>query len=39
MSADNKRALEAIIMVADIPVPTEMLSQLTSLPGDRVDAL
>lgn len=39
MSADNKRALEAIIMVADTPVPTEMLSQLTSLASDRVDAL
>ena len=39
MSADNKRALEAIIMVADRPVPTEMLSQLTSLAGDRVEAL
>ncbi len=39
MSADNKRALEAIIMVADTPVPTEMLSQLTSLAADRVDAL
>lgn len=39
MSAEIKRALEAIIMVADTPVPTEMLAQLTSLPADRVEAI
>jgi segregation and condensation protein B len=39
MSAEIKRALEAIVMVADTPVPTEMLSQLTGLAGDRVEAL
>ncbi len=39
MSADIKRALEAIIMVADTPVPTDMLAQLTGLPADRVDAI
>lgn len=39
MSAEIKRALEAIVMVADTPVPTEMLSQLTGLAADRVDAL
>ena len=39
MSADIKRALEAIIMVADTPVPTDMLAQLTGLHADRVDAI
>lgn len=39
MSAETKRALEAIIMVADTPVPTDMLSQLTSLPADQVEAI
>ena len=39
MSAETKRALEAIIMVADTHVPTEMLSQLTSLPADQVEAI
>ncbi len=39
MSAEIKRALEAIIMVADTPVPTDMLAQLTGLPADRVDAI
>jgi segregation and condensation protein B len=39
MSVEIKRALEAIVMVADTPVPTEMLSQLTGLAADRVDAL
>jgi len=39
MSADIKRALEAIIMVADTPVPTDMLAQLTGLPADRVEAI
>jgi len=39
MSADIKRALEAIIMVADTPVPTDMLAQLTGMPADRVEAI
>ena len=39
MSAENKRALEAIVMVADTPVPTEMLAQLTSLAPQRVEEL
>lgn len=39
MPAETKRALEAIIMVADTPVPTDMLSQLTSLPADQVEAI
>lgn len=39
MSADIKRALEAIIMVADTPVQTDMLAQLTGMPAERVDAI
>ena len=39
MSADIKRALEAIIMVADTPVPTDMLAQLTGMPADRVEVI
>ena len=39
MSADIKRALEAIIMVADTPVKTDMLAQLTGMPAERVDAI
>lgn len=39
MSADIKRALEAIIMVADTPVPTDMLAQLTGMPAERVEAI
>ena len=39
MSADNKRALEAIIMVADTPVQTDMLAQLTGMPAERVEAV
>ena len=39
MSAENKRALEAIIMVAETPVPTEMLAQLTSSDNRRVEEL
>jgi len=38
MSADIKRALEAIIMVADTPVHTDMLAQLTGMPSERVEA-
>jgi segregation and condensation protein B len=39
MTAEIKRALEAIVMVADTPVATEMLGQLTGLPGARVEEL
>jgi len=39
MSGDIKRALEAIIMVADTPVQTDMLAQLTGMPAERVDAI
>jgi segregation and condensation protein B len=39
MSADIKRALEAIIMVADTPVQTDMLAQLTGLPTERVETI
>ena len=39
MSADIKRALEAIIMVADTPVQTDMLAQLTGMPDERVEAI
>lgn len=39
MSADIKRALEAIIMVADTPVQTDMLAQLTGMPAERVEVI
>ena len=39
MSAEITRALEAIVMVADQPVPTETLAALTGFAGDRVEAL
>lgn len=39
MSAEIKRALEAIIMVADTPLQTEMLAQLTGMPAERVEAV
>ena len=39
MSAEIKRALEAIIMVADTPVQTDMLAQLTGMPAERVEAI
>ena len=39
MSADIKRALEAIIMVADTPVQSDMLAQLTGMPAERVEAI
>ena len=39
MSAEIKRALEAIIMVADTPVQTDMLAQLTGMPAERVEAV
>ncbi len=39
MSTETRRALEAIIMVADIPVPVEMLSQLTGIGAEQVEEL
>jgi segregation and condensation protein B len=39
MSGEIKRALEAIIMVADTPVQTDMLAQLTGMPAERVEAV
>lgn len=39
MTTEITRALEAIVMVADHPVPTETLAALTALDADRVDAL
>ena len=39
MSADIKRALEAIIMVADTPVQTDLLAQLTGMPAEQVEAV
>jgi segregation and condensation protein B len=39
MSGEIKRALEAIIMVADTPVQTDLLAQLTGLPAEQVEAV
>ena len=39
MSDDTRRALEAILMVADTPIPTETLSGLVDAPAERVDEL
>jgi segregation and condensation protein B len=39
MSVEMKRALEAIVMVADSPLESEMLAEITELGVDRVDAL
>ena len=39
MSDEIRRALEAVVMVADAPVAPEMLAQLTGLASDRVEAL
>jgi segregation and condensation protein B len=39
MSAEMKRALEALVMVADSPLESEMLAELTELNVDKVDAL
>ena len=39
MSDEIRRALEAVVMVADAPVPPEMLAQLTGVTSDRVEAL
>ena len=38
MSAEMKRALEAIVMVADSPLESEMLAQITELNVEKVDA-
>lgn len=37
MSSEIRRALEAIIMVADTPVPIEMLSQLTGIASEPLE--
>lgn len=37
MSAEIRRALEAIIMVADTPVPAEMLAQLIGIGAEAVE--
>ena len=39
MSVEMKRALEAIVMVADSPLESEMLAEITELGVDKVDAL
>lgn len=39
MSVEMKRALEAIVMVADSPLESEMLAEITELNVDKVDAL
>jgi segregation and condensation protein B len=39
MTADNARAVEAILMVADDPVETNLLAQLLELPAAKVDEL
>jgi segregation and condensation protein B len=39
MTDDNRRAIEAILMVAEQPVETHLLAQLLELPGARVDEL
>lgn len=39
MTTETTRALEAIVMVADQPVPTETLATLTGFAADRVEAL
>ena len=36
---DHKRAIEAILMVADEPVAPNLLAQLLELPQDRIEAL
>ena len=39
MSADDKRALEAIVLVADRPVEPQLLAQLLELPPARIEEL
>lgn len=36
---DARAAIEAMVMVADEPVPPDLISQLLDLPADRVEAL
>ena len=39
MTAENARAIEAILMVAEQPVETNLLAQLLELPAAKVDEL
>jgi segregation and condensation protein B len=39
MTAENQRAIEAILMVAEEPVETHLLAQLLELPAAKVDEL
>jgi segregation and condensation protein B len=39
MTADNKRAIEAILMVAEEPIETHLLAQLLELPAAKIDEL
>ena len=39
MSDDTRRALEAILMVADAPIPVETLSGLVDAPAEKIDSL
>ena len=39
MSDDTRRALEAILMVADAPIPVETLTGLVDAPPEKIDAL
>jgi len=39
IDAETVRALEAIILVANEPVPTDLLAQILEISGDSVDAL
>lgn len=39
MTTETARALEAIVMVADHPVPTDTLASLTGFPPDHVESL
>ena len=39
MTAENARAIEAILMVAEEPVETHLLAQLLELPAAKVDEL
>ncbi|HEX7167264.1 MAG TPA: SMC-Scp complex subunit ScpB [Acidimicrobiales bacterium] len=39
MADDVERAIEAILMVADEPIPTDLLAQVLEAPATRVDAI
>jgi segregation and condensation protein B len=39
MTTDARRALEAILMVADQPVPAQLLAEVTETPSDEVPVL